>query len=613
MYLEQETDAPAADGQAQHDAIAQAGVGTEKKRSSKVWGAGQTPVKLAAFVAAQIVQVAEFSACLPEQGVIRVLDPAPGDGNLLEALLRQLPPPLLARVRVYGFGSDAAQLQQVRQRLQLAWPQLECEFSEGDFFDYVLAFHNGGDLFSQQQQREPFHLVVANPPQQSARAGNEEQILGLCKAFGLSGRRDLYYPFVLAISRVLATGGIGGIVCSNRFMATKSAHSVRRALLTRFEMLQIWDLGDSKLADTAVLLARGSAQERELDLGQISFSSLSAASEAEREQAQESAPDPLAALAAANQRLVALPKGKCVRVRHGHLETGGDPGGIWRIATSASDEWLATVQAHTWQSFASLGQIRSGIKTEGDKVFVRADWDTLGETKPELLRPLINKYNARRFRGVEAGKLAQRKQILYPHPHQQASDSGTDLQAWPHTLAYLEQQRDHLEHRNYLLEAGRNWYELWVPPDPSGWTVPKLVFRDIAEEPVFWLDTEGGIVDSDCYWLRCERDEPGAEDLLWLALAVANSSFIVAFYDKCFNNRLYAGRRRFLAQFVARFPLPDPLRPEARELIRLAKAIHAATPYAATPSPQAEQMAQEMNAKVWRAFGVFAEASGGIW
>src|SRR5256885_12094823 len=47
----------------------------------------------------------------------------------------------------------------------------------------------------------------------------------------------------------------------------------------------------------------------------------------------------------------------------------------------------------------------------------------------------------------------------------------------------LERHREALEARRYVVEAGRQWYELWVPQDPAAWEAPKLVFRDISEHP----------------------------------------------------------------------------------------------------------------------------------
>ncbi len=65
---------------------------------------------------------------------------------------------------------------------------------------------------------------------------------------------------------------------------------------------------------------------------------------------------------------------------------------------------------------------------------------------------------------------------------------------------------------------------------------------------------------------------------MWLALAVGNSKFIESFYDHKFNNKLYAGRRRFMTQYVEQFPIPDPEKSSAKKLIALAKEIHRRKP-----------------------------------
>ena len=164
----------------------------------------------------------------------------------------------------------------------------------------------------------------------------------------------------------------------------------------------------------------------------------------------------------------------------------------------------------------------------------------------------------------------------------------------------MEKHRAALEARTYLIDAGRKWYELWVPQDPAAWPSPKLVFPDISDKPIFWIDTDGGVVNGECYWLQCENKDE--QDLLWLALAVANSSFIEAFYDHRFNNKLYAGRRRYITQYVELFPLPNPKCDEAMSIIDLAKIIHTKT-----PSTEADQLAAELDAKIWHVFGLPAE------
>jgi hypothetical protein len=210
---------------------------------------------------------------------------------------------------------------------------------------------------------------------------------------------------------------------------------------------------------------------------------------------------------------------------------------------------------------------------------------------------LITRHCARRFKVGVPTKTKHIKEILYPHEVTENGRGAVDLNLYPKAARYLEQYREVLEARNYVIEAGRRWYELWVPQDPAAWSSPKLVFPDISDKPIFWIDTDGGVVNGECYWLRCENDDE--QDLLWLALAVANSTFIEAFYDHRFNNKLYAGRRRFITQYVEHFPLPDPNRADAKAIIALTKEIHAKL-----PSAEAADLTTNLDALVWRVFGL---------
>jgi hypothetical protein len=262
---------------------------------------------------------------------------------------------------------------------------------------------------------------------------------------------------------------------------------------------------------------------------------------------------------------------------------------------------MAMVQRHTARTFGQIGKIRVGVKTCADKIFIRHDWEaaTDGEM-PELLRPLTTHHGAGRYRATTPKKA---RHIIYPHAVIDGQRQASNLDQFPKSRAYLEANRAALEGRTYVIGGGRKWYEIWVPQDPASWSCPKLVFRDISERPTFWLDLDGSVVNGDCYWMIVANERE--TDLLWLALAVANSTFIEAFYDHCFNNKLYAGRRRFITQYVEQFPLPDPASQLAQTIIAKAKAI-----YEANHSPAVERMECELDKLVWEAFGLGKELSG---
>ena len=457
-------------------------------------------------------------------------------------------------MEVYGFETDQEAFNIAYSRLTENFPAVPAYIKRADFLEFVLenfGTDSQGLLFA-PEATEAFDLIIANPPYVRTQIMGSHQAQYISQRFGLSGRVDLYHAFILAMIRVLKPKGIAGIIVSNRFMSTRSGAPVRRALMERCNLRHIWDFGDSKLFNAAILPAVLLVESRKDNIyGQPNFTSIY---EAPRSSNAEpaSAASPVEALSYSG--CVKINDGRKFVVQHGRLSTGGKAQNVWRIATKTTESWLATVNAHTWKRFGDVGKIRVGVKTCADKVFIRADWHQLRKDgQPELLRPLLTHHIARRFKALESNPS---RQILYPHEVVHGNVQAVDLSPFPVSKDYLDSHRAVLEGRNYLRKAGRAWYEIWVPQDPSAWKKTKLVFRDIAKEPTFWIDQSGSVVNGDCYWMV--SNNPEQTDLLWLAAAVANSNFIEKFYDICFHNKLYAGRRRFITQYVEQFPLPNP-------------------------------------------------------
>ena len=552
----------------------------------KADGATYTPNQLAKFVASQIVS--QLASVLPVTP-LRVLDPAIGEGALLVSLLNQLRSRGIEDLDVYGFETDEAALRTATDHLGCLFPCARLHFSKESFLDFVDRVANRDSLFGFDPSVE-YDLVIANPPYVRTQVLGAGVAQSLARQYGLTGRVDLYYAFMLAMLSVLSEDGTAGIIVSNRFMTTKSGASVRKAVLDSFQVRHVWDLGDTKLFDAAVLPAVLLLQQKKNGRCQTpAFTSIYEVHDSPTAQAK----DPIDALK--HTGAVAVQDGRCFRIQHGKLNLEAHNGDIWRVATDTSDTWLASVKAHTWRTFGDIGSIRVGIKTCGDKIFIRSDWDSLPENQqPELLRPLTTHHVARRFKPDYQQRSSR---VVYPHIVVNGQRQAADLNLYPRTKAYFEAYRQVLSERTYVTAGGRQWYEIWVPQDPDAWAYPKLVFRDISELPTFWIDQEGTVVNGDCYWLTPRSKEQ--QDLLWLALAVSNSTFIEAFYDRSFNNKLYAGRRRFMTQYVERFPLPKPTSHLARALIALSKRI-----YQLTPSLEASALEQKLDRMVWRAFGL---------
>jgi hypothetical protein len=293
--------------------------------------------------------------------------------------------------------------------------------------------------------------------------------------------------------------------------------------------------------------------------------------------------------------LIRTPTGT-FQIERGELATSGAES-LWSLSTADYSNWMAKIAQNQRGTFDDVAKIRVGIKTTADEVFLREDWTTLpASIQPErcLIRPLIRHFDAVRWL---PGTFSQ--SVLYPYEEMDGKRRPVDLSRYPCSNAYFTQHRDRLNQRQYLIDAGRAWYEIWVPHSPGEWSGPKIVYPDIAVEPRFFLDRSGAVVNGDCYWITLR--ESVDESMLLVMMAVANSTLIKKFYDIAFHNKLYSGRRRYMTQYVKKFPLPDRQSRWCRAIIdRLAPVWdgqHLTT-----------QQDQQLDDLVWKAFGMIKDA-----
>ncbi|MEU4841452.1 Eco57I restriction-modification methylase domain-containing protein [Nocardia testacea] len=584
-------------------------------RERKRHGRHYTPAALAGFLAGRV------AARIDPTGPVRVLDPACGSGELLfairDALAGRLPG---APVELVGYDLDPAGLALARRRAVGAG--VDVEWRQSDFLADCAGL-----------PAESFDAVIANPPYVRTQQLGGAAARALRGQFGLRGRIDLTHPFVAALPRLMVPGGVLGLLCANRFLTTKAGANLRALLLADLTPVELYDLGDTKLFEAAVLPAvtiavRGAARgecryvsvyEEEAGTAPIPVSggeamadpSGPARPDAQQREAGESpagsgeavgegmrarGPDFCAGTVNEERELFAAlggtgdatvwRQGRRFAVTVGELttESGAAAASVgWRMSRVGHDDWLRGVAARMWRTFGDLGRIRVGIKTNADKVFIAAHWgDPAAE--PELLRDLITHHDLRPWR-IDRSR---RTRVLYPYDLTRTHRVPVDLARYPRTAAYLEQHRELLTARSYLTGAGREWFEHWVPQRPHLWQTPKVVFPDISDRPRFALDRSGAVVNGDCYWISLADlgGDAGAEDMACLMMGVANSALGLRYYDAVCGNRLYSGRRRWITQYVSRLPLPDPGTPAAGAIVRRVREL-AAQPEAG-PVEQAE-------------------------
>ncbi|MDD7986660.1 N-6 DNA methylase [Lentisphaera marina] len=514
----------------------------------KSTGAHYTPSRLSDFMTQQLLK---SWLGVDKQSLVKVLDPAVGDGQLIHSLLKELIKKGFINIHVSAYDTDLEAIRHCKQSLIAMYPEVKFSFFNEDFLEGFLA----------KKRKKKYDLIISNPPYVRSQELGAELSRALANEFNLSGSLDLSHAFILAMGMSLKKTSKFAVLVSNRLLSLKGAWALREYMVDNFKVDHVWDFGDSKLFQAAVLPLVFVA-----GLGRMK-SACPFTTIYEDKSHDSSKPLEMDLFEALDKDQVVNYQGMTLRITQGDLDFDQGEHSRWAQKTAIKDGWLQEVEKHTFCRFGDINKISVGIKSTADKVFIKQDWLAMDENeRPEVLKPLITHYEAAQY----IAEVNPASLVLYTHEYRDGHKRVIELETYPKTKAYLEAHAKILKARKYLQESKtRRWYEIWVAHDPEKWKHAKIVFRDISAKPLFWLDKSGAVVNGDCYWLS----SMGLEnlDMIYLALAVGNSRFIEQFYDAKFNNKLYSGRRRFITQYVKEFPLPNPQGEIARAIIDLVK------------------------------------------
>lgn len=535
---------------------------TKTISEKKATGSHFTPPKLAEFLSEKLIYI------LPhDREKIRVLDPACGDGELLAKFSQKYSEVNGADLEIVGVEQNGKSLKKAQSRLKKHNKIL----IKGNFLEFIKSKIRNA-LFPQEvpeQLNGEADVIIANPPYVRTQNMGAEKSQELAKAFGLSGKVDLYHAFLIAMTKELKKGGLIGVITSNRFISTKSGKTVREFLERNYEIIELIDLGDTKFFEAAVLPAIFIGRKNQEKTNHGSFRKIYEIQEEEEKDNAEKVNE-IRDLLEANIGKYKV-SDRYFKVTLGELLIPNEKNDPWKLVTKEEKKWMEKVEEHSTCKIGDVAKVRVGIKTTADSVFIKEDWDDIEETKPEeeLLKPILTHEVVGKWCPKKDAQ--QKTQVLYTHKKEEGDREVIDLKNYPKTKEYLERHRERLEGRNYVIEAGRNWYEIWVPQDPEAWEQNKVVYPDISPAPKFCLDEKGSVVNGDCYWITVEEGE--SEDWLYLIMAVANSKVMTKYHDLAFNNKLYSGRRRYLTQYVKKYPLPDVKSEEAQKIVQKAKKL----------------------------------------
>ena len=563
------------------------------KEHIKHTGATFTPFELAEYLARKLINH------IASEESLEVLDPACGEGELLLSISK------VFREYKYdfsltGYDSNDEYLSIAEKRLVNSGAS-QANFVSGDFLEAVDLSSDQLLLdFDKSQKTDSINgfadLIIANPPYVRTQILGAEKAQKLAKKFNLKGRVDLYYPFLIAMTESLKEGGILGVITSNRYLSTKGGESIRKYLSENYEIIEIIDLGDTKLFDAAVLPAIFIGKKRKAkEWNQKRSRFIKIYEELNGYEGELKLADSVFDILNQEGCGYFLVGDKKYKKTEGALNYNEKTGSPWVMLSKEETDWVVAVDKNAACVVGDLFRVRVGIKTTADKVFISDKWEDLGDNKPEneLLKDLISQENI----GLWGISDNINLRVLYTHYDKDGKKETIDIEKYPKAKRYFLSHEKQLKGRKYVINAGRNWFEIWVPQKPNLWSKPKLVFPDISVIPRFYFDTEGKIVNGNCYWIVGENEDD-IEKLL-LIQGVANSKLMTRYHDLVFNNKLYSGRRRYFTQYVERYPLPEINSEEGKNIIETVKKLNIENDRGAI-----EELVDILELSVAKAFGV---------
>lgn len=560
------------------------------KEQIKNTGATFTPQGLSVFLAKRIASYIKSTSQ-------KVLDPACGEGELLIAMGDILVDSAID-FSLTGYDANEQYLSFAHERI-LRFGAENTKLVHEDFLQAIDVSSNQSSLglfqeYKKSSVNNSFDIVIANPPYVRTQLLGTEQAQELARKFNLKGRVDLYYPFLIAMTESLKEGGILGVITSNRYLSTKGGESIRKFLSENYEILELIDLGDTKLFDAAVLPAIfiGRKQKRKKP---SAAKFLKIYEELNGYKGDLIPVETVYDVLNNEQSGYFIANGKRYKKSSGTLKYKVASGSCWKMLSNNESDWVSRIDKAAKNRVEDFFKVKVGIKSTADKVFISDKWEELKTDKPEdeLLKDLISQENVEPWNATDNFKL----KVLYPHISVNGEKQTIDIEKYPNAKNYFLLHEEKLKSRKYLIEAGRQWFELWVPHRPDQWKYPKLVFPDISLMPRFYFDIGGKIVNGNCYWIVATNEED-VEKLL-LIQGIANSKLMTKYHDLVFNNKLYSGRRRYFTQYVERYPLPDFRSPIAKEIVSIVKKLNQSN-----DKKDISELETQLEIRIAKSFGV---------
>ena len=332
-----------------------------------------------------------------------------------------------------------------------------------------------------------YDIILGNPPYLPLGMIQSRQKLQE-KYQTAKGRFDYSSLFVeLAISK-LANNGVLGMVLPNRVFSNKSAANLRQLITAELQIKMIVDFGSIEVflnvsSYIGLVVAEKNTIDNKESLLYVAVKSI-----------PMRYPEIYLHSAAKN------PRNADQKYLHAFSAKHPMGGGPW-IFMSKNAMIARNELENQSDLLSNYADVHQGIKTGANDIFVvELEQPSMGAIvrvrngfgeswviEKECLRPVVYGNDIQRYELIDTSKY-----LIFPYKYGKPLSERDLRDNYPNTYKYLCGYKDILENRNSLSSTSKYWYELIRQRDQRWLTARKLLMKELATEPAFSLDHEGG-------------------------------------------------------------------------------------------------------------------------
>ena len=385
-----------------------------------------------------------------------------------------------------------------------------------------------------------YDFVVGNPPYVRVQMLDEAQKNYYKSTYETaSGKFDLYILFIERGIKWLKNDGKFGFITSNKFTQASYGIDIRNFILKSTVISQFIDFGDTGVFRDATnypcifILEQNSTKQKACNYVRVKIPHEDILTYLREKFTHSSFSDKYIDYYKVEQSML---KGK-----------------TWNFMPQNELKLIKKIESLSSHTLKNLrNNISEGIVTGQNQVFIVSD-----ET--------IKKYNIEKgaVKHIIGGSEIKRWQvswhgnyIVYPHFKYSDKLKPINLKDFTNLKNYFEERKTDLEKRHYVLEAGKEWFELWNPRDPDIFEAkPKIVTPDISTNNSFAMDFEGKWYCLDTCFIIVLKEE--FLKYYTFLIALLNSD-ILEFYFKQISPFISGGYYRYKTQYLEQLPIRLP-------------------------------------------------------